>query len=397
MKILVACDLPEFALEELRAMGLGVDHRPELTGEDLPEALHDVTVLIVAGVHVSAEAIQRGASLQMIVCWDADTSNVAIDEASKEGIFVAQCVDMSAVSIAELAIGMLIALDRGLTEHATDLRDARREGGPPTAVGLAGRTLGLLNLGEVERSIARRTRPLGAKVLAWAPDLTPDQAQIHGVHYCNHAVDLARRSNNLVIYAPTQELGDVRVNKGLLEAMQDRSSLVYIGHPDGFDEQALLDAVQQRGLKLALDIAPGRGHSAFRPKTDLLKQDGVIGTFRLANRTLQAWHASARQASEIVRRFLISGEVPECVNLLERSPATWLLVLRLRDTVGVMASVMEAIRMDGINAEEITSRVFQGAQAAWATVALDERPGTDALDTIRGLTGVLHLELRAVV
>lgn len=397
MTILVACDLPEFALEELRSLGLDVSHRPELTTEELPELLADVTVLIVSGLFVSAEAIHRGDSLQLIVCWEADTSNVAIDAASRQGVFVAQCLDMSAVSIAELAIGMLIALDRGLIEHATDLRNLRRETGPPDAAGLAGRTLGLLNLSEVERSIARRIRPLGTKVLAWAPDLTPDQAHIHGVQYCNHAVDLARKSNNLVIYAPTQEPDEVRVDRSLLEALPEGASLVYIGHPDGFDEQALLDAVKRRGLKLGLDITPGRGHTVFRPKTSLLEQPGVIGTFRLANRTLQAWHASARQAADIVRRFLISGDVPECVNLLERSPATWLLVLRLRDAVGVMASIMEAVRVDGINAEEITSRVFRGAEAAWCTIALDERPGTDTLDTIRGIDGVLNLELRAVV
>jgi hypothetical protein len=62
-----------------------------------------------------------------------------------------------------------------------------------------------------------------------------------------------------------------------------------------------------------------------------------------------------------------------------------------------MAGIMETIRSDGINAEEIGTRVFSGARAAWCTIALDDRPSAEALATIRGLPGVLHLELRAVV
>ena len=62
-----------------------------------------------------------------------------------------------------------------------------------------------------------------------------------------------------------------------------------------------------------------------------------------------------------------------------------------------MAAILEAVRADGINAEEISSRVFRGAKAAWCTIALDERPSTEALETIRALNDVLHLDLRAVV
>ena len=72
-------------------------------------------------------------------------------------------------------------------------------------------------------------------------------------------------------------------------------------------------------------------------------------------------------------------------------------MLRVRDAVGVMASILEAIRADGINAEEISSRVFVGARAAWCTIALDERPSTEALEAIRALHDVLYLEIRAVV
>jgi D-3-phosphoglycerate dehydrogenase len=124
---------------------------------------------------------------------------------------------------------------------------------------------------------------------------------------------------------------------------------------------------------------------------------GVIGTQQIGRRTAQAHWATAQEIVRIVRAFLVSGEVLNCVNLAERSPATWQLSLRVRDQVGVMAAVLSAVQADGINAEEITSRVFSGAKAAVCTIALDERPSMEALEAIRALTDVLHLELRAVV
>ena len=82
---------------------------------------------------------------------------------------------------------------------------------------------------------------------------------------------------------------------------------------------------------------------------------------------------------------------------MERSPATWQLLLRLRDAVGVMAAVMDVVRADGINAEEITTRVFRGARAVSCMIALDERPTHETLEAIERIAGVLHFELRAMV
>ncbi|HMQ15660.1 MAG TPA: hypothetical protein PKC49_06780 [Phycisphaerae bacterium] len=155
-------------------------------------------------------------------------------------------------------------------------------------------------------------------------------------------------------------------------------------------------AVRDGRIRVASDVHLAAGETA-RVKSRLVDVADAIVTQRLAGATEQARSAVAREVVRIVRHFLISGEVLNVVNLLERSPATWQLVLRLRDTVGVMAAIMDAIRTDGVNAEEITSRVFSGARAAWCSIALDERPGNDTLEAIRRLPGVLHLDLRAVV
>jgi D-3-phosphoglycerate dehydrogenase / 2-oxoglutarate reductase len=140
---------------------------------------------------------------------------------------------------------------------------------------------------------------------------------------------------------------------------------------------------------------PAGDSGRFRSR--LCDLPGVIGTQHIGAITEQARQATADEVVRIVQAFVVSGEALNCLNLCERSPATWQLVLRVRDQVGVMAAILEAIRADGINAQEISSRVFTGVKAAWCTIALDERPSTEALSSIRALPQVLHLELRAVV
>jgi D-3-phosphoglycerate dehydrogenase len=165
------------------------------------------------------------------------------------------------------------------------------------------------------------------------------------------------------------------------------------------DEVALAEAIPRRHLRVALDVfanEPAGDQGRFRCR--LCDVPGVvIGTQHIGPLTEQARQATADEVVRIVRAFIVSGEVPRCLNLCDRSPATWQLALRVRDQVGVLAAILEAVRADGVNAEEVACRVFTGARAAWITIALDERPSTEALDTIGGLSDVLHLELHAVV
>lgn len=399
MKILVACEMPEAALGELRELGLEVVHEPGLSADDLQENLVDVAILIVGKVRVSQDAIATGKTLQMIVRAGDLTSNIALDEASAAGIFVTHCPDKDAQATAELTFGLILALDRRIVENTVALRAGKWTRSEfLDARGLAGRTLGVLGGGETGWQVARRARAFEMNVVAWSPTLTPEEAERREVEFCNWPRELARKSDIVTIHAPPTEEPDRLVDAEFLENMRTGAYLVHVGYSGAIDEIALGDAIERRQLRVALDVfssEPGIDGGKFRSR--LLERPGVIGTQHIGSETEQVRQAISDEVIRIVRTFLVSGEVLHCVNLCERSPATWQLVVRVRDQVGVMAAILEAVRADGINAEEISSRVFRGAKAAWCTIALDERPSTEALECIRELNDVLHLDLRAVV
>jgi D-3-phosphoglycerate dehydrogenase len=297
-----------------------------------------------------------------------------------------------------LIIGLAVALDRGIVDHAQAARAGQKRVAPSDARGMAGRTLGILGFDPSGVELARRARAFGMCVRAWSPTLTPESAEQHNVEFCNWPRELARGSDIVAVHTPP-ELGDeVLVDAEFLQSMRPGAHLIHVGRPGSIDQNALLEALERNDLRVACDVsaADASGETA-RCRTNLLQHPHMICTRGLAGDTRQARDAVAEAVVHTIRTFLLTGDVLGCVNVCERSPATWQLVLRVRDQVGVMAGILDAVRADGINAEEITSRVFLGAKAACCTIALDERPSTEALAAIRALPDVIYLDLRAVV
>ena len=400
MKILVVCEMADPALEQLRALGSEVRYEPGLRAEQLRAAMAGIGILVIDSRRVSPEVVIRGDTLQMIVHAGPGPGDIALETASAQGVFVTHCPDQHASAVADLTFGLMLALDRRIVDNTLALREGRWSRSElKEARGLAGRTLGILGYGPVGREVAQRARAFDMKVVAWCCALTGDSPQDPGVTFRNWPREVARESDIVAVHITEAECEhQVLVDAEFLENMPFGASLIHTGHTAAVDEAALAEAIKQRKLRVGLDVftsEPASDTARFRSK--LCELPGVIGTQHVGHLTEQARDATAAEVVHIIHAFLVAGEIVKCLNLLEHSPATWQLVLRARDAVGVMAAILEAIRADGINAEEITSRVFLGARAAWCTISLDERPSTEALEAIRRLDDVLYLEVRAVV
>jgi len=398
MKLLIACELPESAQQSLRQLAPEVLYQPDWTAARDGRLLDNVSILIVGSARVSVETIRQARALQLIVHAGCGPGDIAIEEASAQGIFVAHCPDKHAAAVAELTFGLMLALDRRIVDHAIALREGRwSRGALADARGLAGRTLGVLGYGTIGRLLARRARAFDMRVLAWVPLRAGEPPAEPDVTFCNWPRELARQSDCVAVLA-VEPPGQILVDQEFLASLPIGAYLIHVGYPGAADEAALARAVEQRRLRLALDVfssEPTGDSGRFRNR--LCDLPGVIATPHIGPLTEQARAATAAEVVRIVQAYVVSGEVLNALNLAERSPAKWQLVLRVRDQVGVMASILEAVRADGINAQEIISRVFTGAKAASCTIALDERPSTEAVEAIRQIPDVLHLELRAVV
>ncbi|HEX7625287.1 MAG TPA: NAD(P)-dependent oxidoreductase, partial [Anaeromyxobacteraceae bacterium] len=177
------------------------------------------------------------------------------------------------------------------------------------------------------------------------------------------------------------------VSREVLEALRPGALVVNTARAEVVDQAALLELARAGRLRVGADVHQGEpegGKAEFR--SELAQLPGVYGTHHIGASTDQAQDAIARETVRILGSFVRTGEVLNCVNVLERTPARCRLVVRHLDKVGVLANVLGAIREAGINAQQVENTVFQEAAAACCAIELDERPGPEVLARIRART-----------
>ncbi len=386
MRILVADAFPKEQLAPLAALGLEVDHRPEVAARELPAAARGASILVVRSKQVSAEVFEGAPALSLVVRAGAGVNTIDVAAASRRGVFVANCPGQNSIAVAELAIGLVLALDRRIPDAVAALRAGRWDKkGFSEARGLFGRTLGLAGLGAIGREVARRGLALGMRVVAWSRSLDDEGAREAGVERAPDLLALARASDFLSLHlALTKETRGL-VSREVLSALRPGAALVNTARAEIVDQDALLEAARAGRIRVATDVfagEPEKGQAEF--DSPLAKLPGVYGTHHVGASTEQAHDAIARETVRIVETFVRTGQVPGCVNVARRTPARARLVVRHFDKVGVLANVLGIVREAGINAEEIRNTVFEEAQAASCAIDLDERPPEAVLERIRG-------------
>ena len=132
--------------------------------------------------------------------------------------------------------------------------------------------------------------------------------------------------------------------------------------------------MNSRGIRAGLDVYAGEPTSATAEFTDeIAKEPNLYGTHHIGASTDQAQEAIAAETVRIVREFKETGKVPNVVNLSRQTPATHRLVVRHLDRPGVLATVLDAIKSEHINVQEMENIVFEGAEVAIARINLITR------------------------
>ncbi len=387
MKVLIADAFPKERLSDIAALGLEVEHRADVPAKELAQAVaaSGASVLIVRGKQVAGDVFERGASLSLVVRAGAGVNTIDVASASRRGVYVANCPGQNAIAVAELAIGLTIALDRRIPENVQALREGRWEKKTfSEARGLYGRAFGVLGLGAIGREVAARAQGLGMRVHAWSRSLDAARAEALGIVREESPKALAAKVDVLSLHLPSAKETRGLVSREVLEALRPGAILVNTARADVVDQAALLEMARAGRIRVGADVHAGEpegGKGEFH--SELAKLPGVYGTHHIGASTEQAQDAIAREAVRILEAFVRTGEVANCVNVLLRTPARCRLVVRHLDKVGVLANVLGAVREAGINAQRIENTVFQQAAAACCVIELDERPAPELLERIR--------------
>ena len=399
MHVLLADKFPADGVAVLTEMGCQVTSDPQLKDDALMAALvqQQPEVLMVRSTRVTAAMLDTGC-LALVVRAGAGYNTIDVKAASRLGIYVANCPGKNSVAVAELAVGLLLALDRRIVDNVIDLRAGRwNKSEYSNAAGLMGRTLGVVGLGNIGREVVRRANAFGMDVVAWSRSLTDEGAAQLGIERAESLLEVARRSDAVTVHLAQNAETKGIINADFFDAMKPGAFFINTSRGDLVDQDALGAAMQSKSIRAGLDVyaqEPGANDSKF---TDPIAQlPGLYGTHHIGASTEQAQAAIADETVKIVRTYRDTGQVLNCVNLAQRTPAKYLLTVRHQDRVGVLAHVLDALRGAEINVQEMENVVFDGAEAACARLRVDRLPPADLQEAIRlGNPHVLGLSVVA--
>ena len=397
MKILIADKFEESGRIGLRTIGCEISFQPELKDDALVEAIakEQPDVLIVRGTKVTEPMLAAGA-LKLVVRAGAGYNTIDVAAASRRGIYVANCPGKNSIAVAELAFALILALDRRIADNVIALRAGQwNKKEFSKARGLFGRTLGLVGVGKIGQEMIPRAKAFGMPVVAWSRSLTAEKAEDMGVERKESPLDVARAADIVSVHVALKPDTKLLINSDFFSAMKDGAYFINTSRGEVVDQAALLQAIHAKGIRAGLDVFAAEPTSGVAEFTDEIgKEESVYGTHHIGASTDQAQEAIADETVRIVKSFKETGQVPNVVNLAARTPATHRLVVRHRDRPGVLAQVLDAIKAEQINVQEMENIVFEGAEAAVARINLDKAPSGDTLDRLRaGNEDIIELDL----
>jgi len=397
MKVLIADKFEQSGRDGLQAIGCDVSFQPDLKDELLVAAIgaESPDVLVVRGTKVTEPMLDAG-PIKLVVRAGAGYNTIDVAAASKRGIYVSNCPGKNSIAVAELAFALILALDRRIVENVVMLRQGQwNKKEFSKARGLFGRTLGLIGLGKIGQEMIPRARAFGMPVVAWSRSLTPERAAALGVEYKATPKEVAAAADIVSVHTALNSDTREAINGEIFSAMRPGSYFINTARGEVVDQNALVEAMKNRGIRAGLDVFAIEPSSAVAEFKDPIgKEEHLYGTHHVGASTDQAQEAIADETVRIVREFKDTGKVPNVINLARQTPATHRLVVRHVDRPGVLAAVLDAIKAEHINVQEMENIVFEGAAAAVARINLDNAPSAPMLDRIRsGSADIIELNL----
>lgn len=394
LKVLVADKFPDKYIQQMKDLDLEVIYEPKLGEKDLPEAAKDVDIVVVRSTVVNEETINNSKKLNLIIRAGSGVNNINIAAANKKGIYVTNCPGMNAVAVAELAIGLMISLDRFIPDNVADFnkgiwnKDKYSKG-----KGLKGKTLGLIGVGNIGKEVAKRA--LAFEMNVYGKDIT----RIEGVQIKDFSEmdQLLPLCDIVTIHLPATPQTKGLFNKQMFSYMKNGAYLINTSRHDIIVEDDLLEAIKEKNIRYACDVFKGEPEAKSGEVSSKLQNNpNIYVTHHIGASTEQAQDAVAQETVNIIKKFVHSGVIDHWVNRAKITDAHYQLVVKHYDKPGVLASVLDVIRSGNINIEEIENIIFEGGIAACCTLKLQTAATAEMLKTISENPNVLsisHVEI----
>jgi D-3-phosphoglycerate dehydrogenase / 2-oxoglutarate reductase len=346
VKIVIADDLPASAVDLLRSEGWEVDAKPGRPSDQLTRDLENADALVVrSATKVTAAVIEAAPRLRVIARAGTGVDNVDVTAASARGIVVMNAPGANSISVAELAIGLMLALARHVPAADAAMKQGKWEKKKFLGEELRDKTLGLAGLGRIGQEVARRARAFGMRVIAHDPFIAEHVAQDLGVDLVPMD-EVFARADYVSLHLPSNESTRNFLDARRLTNAKKGIRIVNTARGDLVDEKALAEAIESGQVGgAALDVF--ETEPPPDPRLQTLPQ--VIATPHIAASTREAQELVGVETATALRDFLRDGVIRNAVNFPSVSTEEFARLqpfVTLGERLGAVVSQMNDGRTD---------------------------------------------------
>jgi D-3-phosphoglycerate dehydrogenase len=312
-KIFVADEVSDTGLQPLRDAGFVIEKRTRLSPAELREALTDCAGLVVRSeTKVTADLMDSATALRVVGRAGVGVDNIDVPAATERGIVVMNAPDGNTITTAEHTIALLIALARSVPQANSSLKSGRWDRKTFIGVELQGKTLGVVGLGRIGRTVAARARAFGMKIVAFDPFIAPEQARDAEIELAP-LDELFANADFITIHTPLTAETRGLIGSAAFAQMKQGVRIINCARGGLVDEGALHDAIKSGVVAgAALDVFVQEPPPSDHP---LLLLDEVIVTPHLGASTAEAQEGVAFTVAEQMRDYLLSGALRGAVNV----------------------------------------------------------------------------------
>jgi D-3-phosphoglycerate dehydrogenase len=312
-KILIADEVSESGLQPLRDAGFVVEKQTGLSPAELIQALSGCQGLVVRSeTKVTADVMDGAGELRVIGRAGVGVDNIDVAAATARGIVVMNAPDGNTITTAEHTIALLIALARNVPQANSSLKSGKWARKGFIGVELQGKTLGIVGLGRIGKTVSARARAFGMNIVAFDPFVAPEQARDLEIEVAS-LDDVFARADFLTVHTPlTAETRGI-VGAAAFARMKKGVRIINCARGGLVDEKALCDAINSGIVAgAALDVFEKEPPANDNP---LLGLEQVIVTPHLGASTTEAQEGVAFTVAEQMRDYLLTGALRGAVNV----------------------------------------------------------------------------------
>jgi D-3-phosphoglycerate dehydrogenase len=365
--------------------GWNVVTADQISPGGLPAELADADALIVrSAVQADATLLASAPKLRIIGRAGVGVDNIDAEEATRRGIVVMNTPGANAIAVAELTLGLMIAMCRSIPRANATMHAAKWEKKSLQGSELRGKTLGIVGLGRIGLEVARRAKAFGMDLIGYDPFIAPVIARENGVTLVP-IDEIFSSSDFLSLHVGLTPQTEGLINKHSIAIMKKGIRIINCARGELIVDEALAEAIKSGHVAgAALDVF----RSEPLKQSPYFELDNVLLSPHIAGSTDEAQEAIGIQLANQVRDYLKLGVVQNAVNVASLSEEEYAEVSPYIE----MASRLGQLLGHAVGAGESTASADAGGSVESISLTYNGRLAQLKTDMIRNaaIAGVLR-------